>query len=327
MAEGLLCSTRENDPADVVIETQGRPVSPEDEIRIVDDDGRAVADGEVGELQCRGPYTIRGYYNADDHNRVAFTPDGFYCTGDMVRRHPSGNLIVEGRKKDMINRGGEKISAEEIENLILAHPSVFNAAVVSMPDPVLGERACAFVILKPGSTLSLDELARFLRDDKRIAKFKLPERLETRDRFPTTAVGKVSKRDLRAEIQRTNADAGYAMTDIVDEIRQAYAAVGIRLDQPATYGAYYRLLCAGCGRMVGNVGDKLLPSMAQDVVTAQFDLYASGLLGAHAVISATPRDASIRIDGPPRRSRFREPRDFRRAAGEESHEASPRKEK
>ena len=203
MAEGLLCSTRENDPADVVIETQGRPVSPEDEIRIVDDDGRAVADGEVGELQCRGPYTIRGYYNADDHNRVAFTPDGFYCTGDMVRRHPSGNLIVEGRKKDMINRGGEKISAEEIENLILAHPSVFNAAVVSMPDPVLGERACAFVILKPGSTLSLDELARFLRDDKRIAKFKLPERLEIRDRFPTTAVGKVSKRDLRAEIQRT----------------------------------------------------------------------------------------------------------------------------
>ena len=134
---------------------------------------------------------------------MAFTPDGFYCTGDMVRRHPSGNLIVEGRKKDMINRGGEKISAEEIENLILAHPSVFNAAVVSMPDPVLGERACAFVILKPGSTLSLDELARFLRDDKRIAKFKLPERLEIRDRFPTTAVGKVSKKDLRAEIQRT----------------------------------------------------------------------------------------------------------------------------
>ena len=83
------------------------------------------------------------------------------------------------------------------------------------------------------------------------------------------------------------------MTDIVDEIRQAYAAVGIRLDQPATYGAYYRLLCAGCGRMVGNVGDKLLPSMAQEVVTAQFDLYASGLLGCAC---GHQRDATRRLD-------------------------------
>lgn len=202
MAEGLLCSTREGDPVEVVVETQGRPVSPDDEIRIVDDDGHPVAEGEIGELECRGPYTIRGYYNAIDHNRLAFTPDGFYRTGDMVRRHASGNLIVEGRKKDMINRGGEKISAEEIENLVLAHPAVFNAAVVAMPDPVLGERACAFVILKSGASLSLDELTRFLRDDQRIAKFKLPERLEIRNRFPTTAVGKVSKKDLRDEIRQ-----------------------------------------------------------------------------------------------------------------------------
>ncbi len=202
MAEGLLCSTRESDPFDVVVETQGRPMSPDDEIRIVDDDGRPVPDGEVGELQCRGPYTIRGYYRADDHNRVAFTADGYYRTGDMVRLHPSGNLVVEGRKKDMINRGGEKISAEEIENLVLGHPAVFNAAVVAMPDAVLGERVCAFVILKPGASLALDELTRFLRDDKRIAKFKLPERLEIRDRFPMTPVGKISKKDLREDLRR-----------------------------------------------------------------------------------------------------------------------------
>src|SRR3989441_8050898 len=88
MAEGLLCYTRKDDPAEVIVETQGRPVSPDDEIRIVDDGGMPVSPGEVGELQCRGPYTIRGYYKAEEHNRTAFTPDGFYRTGDMVRLHP-----------------------------------------------------------------------------------------------------------------------------------------------------------------------------------------------------------------------------------------------
>ncbi|MBI3637989.1 MAG: AMP-binding protein [Candidatus Rokubacteria bacterium] len=201
MAEGLLCYTRHDDPEDVIVETQGRPVSPGDEIRIVDDAGHDVAPGEVGELLCRGPYTIRGYYRAADHNAVAFTPDGFYRTGDLVRRHPSGNLVVEGRKKDLINRGGEKISAEEIENLILSHPAVLHVAVVAMPDPVLGERACAYVVLRPGASLSLGDLARFLLEDKHIAKFKVPERLELRDRFPTTAVGKIAKTPLRDELR------------------------------------------------------------------------------------------------------------------------------
>jgi 2,3-dihydroxybenzoate-AMP ligase len=200
MAEGLLCYTRRDDPEEVVVQTQGRPVSPDDEIRIVDDQDREVPAGEVGELLCRGPYTIRGYYRADEHNRTAFTPDGFYRTGDLVRRHPSGNLVVEGRKKDLINRGGEKISAEEIENLILGHPAVLNVAVVAVLDPVLGERACACVIPRPGTTLTLEELNRFLLHDRRIAKFKLPERLELRDRFPTTAVGKISKKALRDEL-------------------------------------------------------------------------------------------------------------------------------
>ena len=201
MAEGLLCATRPDDPEDVVVDTQGRPTSPDDEIRIVDDDGADVAAGTIGELHCRGPYTIRGYYNAPEHNRVAFTDDGFYRTGDMVRLHPSGNLVVEGRKKDLINRGGEKISAEEVENLMLAHPAVLHVAVVAMPDPVLGERACAFVVPKPGTTVTLGDVTRFLLEDRRVAKFKLPERLELRDRLPTTAVGKVSKKDLREELR------------------------------------------------------------------------------------------------------------------------------
>ncbi|HEV8534096.1 MAG TPA: AMP-binding protein, partial [Candidatus Limnocylindria bacterium] len=200
MAEGLLCATRRGDPEAVVVETQGRPVAPDDEIRVVDEDGTDVASGEVGELICRGPYTIRGYYRAAEHNRTAFTEDGFYRTGDMVRLHPSGNLIVEGRRKDLINRGGEKISAEEVENLLLSHPAVLNVAVVAMPDPVLGERACAYVIPRPGAPPTLAELTRFLSEDKRVARFKLPERLEVRDRLPTTAVGKISKKDLREEI-------------------------------------------------------------------------------------------------------------------------------
>lgn len=199
MAEGLVNMTRLDDPAEVIRETQGRPISAGDEIKIVDEEGTEVPPGAVGELLTRGPYTIRGYYKAEEHNRTAFTTDGFYRTGDMVRLHPSGNLVVEGRKKDMINRGGEKISAEEVENLILSHDAVHMVAVVAMPDPVMGERSCAFVIPKPGRTLTLEQVCGFLLE-KRIAKFKLPERLELVPSFPLTGVGKVSKKDLREQI-------------------------------------------------------------------------------------------------------------------------------
>jgi 2,3-dihydroxybenzoate-AMP ligase len=200
MAEGLLCCTRAGDPDEVVTGTQGRPMSPHDEIRIVGDDGNPVPVGELGELQVRGPYTIRGYFRAEAYNQNAFSPDGFYRTGDLVRMHPSGNVIVEGRSKDVINRGGEKIGAEELENLILGHPAVHNTAVVGVPDPVLGERACAFVVLKPGASLALPELVAFLQPS--IAKFKLPERLEVRDALPLTPVGKISKKALREELAR-----------------------------------------------------------------------------------------------------------------------------
>jgi len=140
MSEGLLMFVRLDDPPEVRLETVGRPICPDDEVRLVDEDDRDVPDGAIGELLARGPYTLRGYYAAPEHNARAFTTDGFYRSGDLMRRHPSGNYVVEGRKKDLINRGGEKISAEEIENLILGHPAVQNVACVAMPDPVLGER-------------------------------------------------------------------------------------------------------------------------------------------------------------------------------------------
>jgi len=201
MSEGLLMFVRLDDPLDVSQETVGRPVCPDDEVRILDDDDREILGGEVGELCCRGPYTLRGYFGVPEYNARTFTSDGFYRSGDLMRRHKSGNYIVEGRKKDLINRGGEKISAEEIENLILSHPSVKNASCVPVPDPVLGERMCACVLLRENAQLNFNELKDFLLG-KEIAKYKLPERLEIMRDFPLSPFGKVSKKTLTETISQ-----------------------------------------------------------------------------------------------------------------------------
>ena len=205
MSEGMLFFVRAGDPDAVKLETCGRPICPDDEVRLVDDEGREVPDGAVGELTCRGPYTLRGYYGVPDYNARQFTRDGFYCSGDLMRRHPSGNYVVEGRKKDLINRGGEKISAEEIENLILSNPAVENVACVPVADADLGERMCACVILRPGQALDLAGLIDFLMT-KEIAKFKLPERLLVCRDFPVSTFGKVSKKALSEMAERQMAD-------------------------------------------------------------------------------------------------------------------------
>ena len=197
-AEGLINMTRLDDPDDLLLDSSGAPVSDEDELKVVDDDGREVADGEPGELLTRGPYTIRGYYRADEKNREAFTADGWYRMGDIVRRR-GRYLWTEGRRKDLINRGGEKISCEEVESLIYRHPKVRVATLVAMPDPHFGEKACAFVVPKPGETLAFDELIAFLRSQN-IASFKLPERLELVGELPLSPVGKILKRELRERI-------------------------------------------------------------------------------------------------------------------------------
>ena len=199
MAEGLVTFNRLDDPPEVRYETVGPPWCEDDEIRLIDDDGKDVPDGEVGELAVRGPYTLRGYFRVPEVNARAFSADGFYLSGDLLRRHPSGGYVVEGRKKDLINRGGEKISAEEVENLMLAHPAVHNVACVPMPDPILGERTCAFVIPAPGAKPTLADLTGYLTDQG-LAKFKLPERLEVVSEFPLSPFGKVSKKDLAERI-------------------------------------------------------------------------------------------------------------------------------
>jgi 2,3-dihydroxybenzoate-AMP ligase len=199
MAEGLLNYTRLDDPAEVITATQGRPLSPADEVRLVDELDQDVPAGEPGALLTRGPYTPRGYYRAPEHNARSFTADGWYRSGDICRMTPGGNLVVEGRDKDMINRGGEKISAEEVENLVYRLPGVSQVAAVAMPDPVLGERVCLYVVLAPGAALTLQE-ARESMTGAGIAAFKLPEHLVLAAELPLTKVGKIDKKALRADI-------------------------------------------------------------------------------------------------------------------------------
>lgn len=200
MAEGLVNYTRLDDPEAAILETQGRPISPDDEVLILDDSGAPVPEGEAGNLLTRGPYTIRAYHNDEAANARSFTPDGFYRTGDVVKRTPEGNLVVQGRATDHINRAGEKISAEEIEDHLLAHPEIFDAAVVSLPDPALGERICAFVIPKAGAALKGPQVKAFMRG-RALAPFKTPDQVVFVDSFETTAVGKISRKALRAALR------------------------------------------------------------------------------------------------------------------------------
>ncbi|MCX7163857.1 MAG: AMP-binding protein [Betaproteobacteria bacterium] len=197
-AEGLINMVPLDADEEALLNSSGMPVCEDDEIMVLDDAGNEVPDGTPGELATRGPYTIRGYYNAPGKDAEAFTADGFYRMGDIVRKE-GRYVFTEGRKKDLINRGGEKISCEEVENLIFAHPSVKAVTLVAMPDPTFGEKACAFVIAKDGCSLEFGDLIAFLKQQN-IASFKLPERLEVVSEFPLSPVGKILKRRLREAI-------------------------------------------------------------------------------------------------------------------------------
>jgi len=199
MAEGLVCYTRPEDSEETISSTQGRPMCPDDELKVVDALGNDVAAGAVGELWTRGPYTVRGYYLANEINREAFSSDGFYRTGDLVRLTATGHVVVEGRVKDQINRGGEKVSAEEIETHLLASPDVRDAIVVALPDRFLGEQACAFVI-PARDGLAASEVLGFLRR-RDIANYKLPDRIRFVTEFPQTGVGKVRRSELREQLK------------------------------------------------------------------------------------------------------------------------------
>ncbi|ORM35321.1 AMP-binding protein [Williamsia sp. 1135] len=201
MAEGLTTFTGLDEDDDTITSRQGRPTLSADEVVVVDDEGTVVPTGTAGHLWTRGPSTIRGYYRAPEHNAQNFTADGFYKTGDIVLEDERGYLTVVGRSKDQINRGGEKIAPEEVENLLLAFDAVHDVSVVGVPDEMLGERTKAFVVSRAGgdtSLLTLGTIRKFLRD-KRLAAYKLPDVVELVDEFERTAVGKVSKLNQRAK--------------------------------------------------------------------------------------------------------------------------------
>jgi 2,3-dihydroxybenzoate-AMP ligase len=202
MAEGFFGLTEIDAPRRARLATVGTPLSELDEFRILEPGTEdELPDGSTGELSCRGPYTPPGYFGAAEHNAVAFTSDGFYRTGDLatvITIDGTRYLSIDGRIKDVINRGGEKINAEEIELLLLRHPGVRQAAVVAMPDPRLGERTCAYLVAQD-QPVSLDEIRTHLAA-LGVAKFKWPERLEWIDELPRSNIGKVDKKALRQRI-------------------------------------------------------------------------------------------------------------------------------
>jgi non-ribosomal peptide synthetase component E (peptide arylation enzyme) len=203
MAEGLCMYTPRAAPLDLRLRSVGTPVSRLDEIRVyavgTED---LVRPGQPGELCCRGPYTIRGYYHAPERNAEAFTADGFYRTGDIVVELADGYYALADRIKDLINRGGEKVNAAEVEELLTRHPAIDQAAVVAMPDTALGERCCAFLVLAPDAgPVGVSDLQVHLAA-LGVAKFKYPERVEIRDTLPMTSVTKLNKAALRTEIAR-----------------------------------------------------------------------------------------------------------------------------
>lgn len=202
MAEGLVNYTRDTDPEELVVRTQGVPISPDDELLVVDDDDRPVAEGETGHLLTRGPYTIRGYYLEDKANRFGFTEDGYYRTGDIVRLHPTGHVEVTGRSKDQINRAGEKIAVDEIEDVALSADGVADAVVVGIPDDDLGERVGLVVLPRDDADFGADPRTWFREwfRERGIAEFKIPERVEIRRDLPLTNVGKISRRHLRTAL-------------------------------------------------------------------------------------------------------------------------------
>lgn len=212
ITEGLLLGSAADAPDFVRHRTQGNSGCSQDEIRLlVPGTEQKVESGQMGELCFRGPATLPGFYNAPEANANAYTSDGFYRTGDMVTVHEIDGetyYTFQGRLRDNINRGGEKIGCEEVESLINTHPAISEARLVAMPDPFYGEKGCAYIILRPGNKApTVKDLLLFLVAQG-LAKYKCPERIEVIDAFPVTKVGKLDKVMLRTMIaQKLNQEA------------------------------------------------------------------------------------------------------------------------
>jgi cyclohexanecarboxylate-CoA ligase len=171
------------------------PPIPGLEARVVDGDGRPAADGSEGELEIRGASLAAGYLDNPEANAAAYRADSWFRSGDLAWRDGAGNFTVTGRLKDLVNRGGIKINPADIESALAGHPAILEAAIVPVPDPLLGERMCLCVTLRPGAGLTLADATAFLAA-RGIAKLRWPERLEIVDAMPVTPTRKIMKREL-----------------------------------------------------------------------------------------------------------------------------------
>jgi non-ribosomal peptide synthetase component E (peptide arylation enzyme) len=195
---GSVSGCRVEDSKDLRRRTVGRML-PGNQVHLKDEDGNDVPEGEPGILYFRGPHAPAGYYRDEELTSTVFDPDGWTTTGDIVK-FDQECLWILGRAKDMIIRGGQNIYPAEIEGLLNDHAKVASVAVVGYPDREMGERACAYVIVKPGETFTFEEMVEFLKG-KKLAMFKLPERLEVVAEFPTVGdSGKVNKEALKKDI-------------------------------------------------------------------------------------------------------------------------------
>jgi cyclohexanecarboxylate-CoA ligase len=169
-------------------------------VRVVDPDGRELPRGEEGDVAYKGPSHMIEYFRDEQETQALFTPDGFSRSGDLGRMDDEGFVRITGRSKDIVIRGGMNISAREVEEHLLRHPAISNAAVVGMPDERLGEKVCAYVVpAEPDAVLTLETVTSYLREHK-VAVQKLPERLEVVAALPMTATGKIQKHLLRDQI-------------------------------------------------------------------------------------------------------------------------------
>ena len=201
MCEGPLTQTRLDDPDDVIETTIGIRCSPYDDIKVMNEKGKILPPGKDGELVAKGPGIFTGYLKAEAENAKAFTRSGYFRTGDMARIDKNGNVVITGRIKDIIIRGGENISAVEVEEALVRHPDVEQASAVGMPDKEMGEKVCAYIRTKGGKTLTLDQVVQFLKQN-RVSVLNIPERIEHIDVFPLTKAEKIDKKVLREEIKK-----------------------------------------------------------------------------------------------------------------------------
>jgi non-ribosomal peptide synthetase component E (peptide arylation enzyme) len=201
MSEGLLCRTALTDDIETICTTVGKPCCPYDEVQILDASGHEVPTGSDGELATRGPCIFAGYLKNPEENKKSFTPEGFFRTGDQAQRDSAGYLLITGRIKDLIIRGGENVTPSQVEDILSQVPGIAVAVVIGMPDKELGEKVCAYVRLAPGAGTDPEAIRTFM-ESKGASRLLIPEHFVFVDMLPLTEAGKYDKKALREDIKK-----------------------------------------------------------------------------------------------------------------------------